>query len=64
MRFFALFLFFCGCQTHSPPINWEKVYEKELQIAIENDDREAYRFFFLEYLKEKSKNLQVKPLGD
>lgn len=35
--------------------DWIRVYEKEIQIAIENDDREAWHFFWREYMLEKSK---------
>ena len=45
----------------SPPEkkDWLKIYEKELQIARENDDIEAWTFFWREYIKElqnRSKN--------
>lgn len=45
----------------SPPQekDWLKIYEKELQIARENDDIEAWTFFWREYIKElqnRSKN--------
>lgn len=39
--------------------DWLKIYEKELQIARENDDIEAWTFFWREYIKElqnRSKN--------
>lgn len=35
--------------------NWLKIYEKELQIARENNDREAWSFFWREYLLERAK---------
>ena len=55
-----------GCaHNKSPQINdtnlnpqnrdWLKVYEHELKTAIENDDGEAYYFFWPEYLKEYDK---------
>ena len=31
---------------------WLKMYEKEIMIAIENNDRDAWRFFGQEYIKE------------
>jgi hypothetical protein len=37
---------------------------KKFTKKIDNDDREAYRFFFPEYLKERSKNLHIKHLED
>lgn len=59
-------LILTGCVSkHSPQINetefdaqkrnWLKVYEHELKTAIENDDGEAYYFFWPEYLKEYDK---------
>tara|TARA_B110000444_G_scaffold260074_1_gene305803 strand:+ start:1278 stop:1487 length:210 start_codon:yes stop_codon:yes gene_type:complete len=59
-------LILTGCVSkHNPQIsetefdpqkrNWLKVYEQELKTAIENDDGEAYYFFWPEYLKEYDK---------
>jgi len=59
-------LILTGCVSkHKPQIsetefdpqkrNWLKVYEHELKTAIENDDGEAYYFFWPEYLKEYDK---------
>ena len=61
LRFLPLF-FLLGCAvTHNPQPsdtkfkesdrNWVKVYEHELKVAIANDDREAWIFFWPEYLK-------------
>tara|TARA_R110001592_G_scaffold130031_5_gene343045 strand:- start:4946 stop:5158 length:213 start_codon:yes stop_codon:yes gene_type:complete len=59
-----ILLFGCSCQytPHyykiSPKpsdINWVEVYRKEIIIAVENDDKEAWFFFWREYLLEKSK---------
>jgi hypothetical protein len=39
--------------------DWLKIYEKELQIARENNDIEAWTYFWGEYIKElqnRSKN--------
>ena len=66
MRFFCFLLILTGCVSkHNPQIsetefdpqkrNWLKVYEHELKTAIENDDGEAYYFFWPEYLKEYDK---------
>ena len=62
-RFLPLILL-CGCVTvHDPqPVdtkfdeskrNWLEVFEKEIIIAIENKDADAYHFFMQEYLQEK-----------
>lgn len=32
--------------------DWLKIYEKEIMIAIQNNDRDAWRFFGQEYIKE------------
>lgn len=32
--------------------NWVQIYENELRVAKENDDYDAFRFFWPEYLKE------------
>jgi len=37
------------------PKNWVKIYEHELQSARENNDLDAWRFFWPEYLKERYK---------
>lgn len=66
MRFFCFFLILTGCVSkHNPQIsetefdpqkrNWLKVYERELIIAKENDDYDAWHFFWPEYLKEYDK---------
>ena len=39
--------------------DWLKIYERELQIAKDNEDFEAWSFFFREYLLE-IKNRQKK----
>tara|TARA_B100000902_G_scaffold399837_1_gene472901 strand:+ start:3043 stop:3243 length:201 start_codon:yes stop_codon:yes gene_type:complete len=65
LRFLPCF-FLLGCAiTHNPQLldtkfkdadrNWAKVYEHELKVALENDDVEAWMFFWPEYLKEVSK---------
>ena len=57
----------CGCNTtkkkHKPEdtildestINWASVYEREIMIAKENNDLEAWTFFWSEYIKELKK---------
>lgn len=35
--------------------NWEEVYSQELKSALENDDEEAFHFFWRYYLEEKYK---------
>ena len=57
-----LCLFFLGCtSTHKsnniekikPKKNWLKIYEKEIQIAVQNQDHEARYFFLQEWITEK-----------
>lgn len=70
MARFLLCILFCGCATtHDPqPFdtelrdedrNWLIVYGKEINIAIKNEDRDAFHFFLQEYVKEsrRLKNL-------
>ena len=56
----------CGCvTTHDPQPadtafdeskrNWVEIFEKEIIIAIENNDRGAYHFFLEELIKEKTR---------
>lgn len=46
----------CGIKKQqSKQKDWEKIYKKELKIALENEDDEAFMFFWPEYLKEKAK---------
>jgi hypothetical protein len=51
--------FLSNCSTHRPPlkktINWELIYKTELENAIINNDDEAFRFYWPEYLKEREK---------
>jgi hypothetical protein len=61
LKYLAL-LALCGCvTTHDPrPIDakfdetkrdWIKVYKEEIRVATENEDEEAYNFFFEEYMR-------------
>lgn len=63
MRGILVCLALSGCVVkHSPQPSdtnlneserdWLRVYEHELKVAIENDDLEAWRFFWPYYLKE------------
>jgi hypothetical protein len=35
--------------------DWVKIYRREIEVAIENDDREAWSFFWREYLLERAR---------
>ena len=63
LRFLPLVLL-CGCvTTHDPQPsdtkfdparrNWVEIFQKEIIIALDNDDAEAYHFFMQELLREK-----------
>lgn len=38
--------------------DWAQVYRMEIKIAIENEDLDAYNFFFEEYMKERVKQVK------
>jgi len=38
--------------------DWAEVYRMEIKIAVENEDLDAYNFFFEEYMKERIKQVK------
>lgn len=62
----------CGCVhiKHNPKPydtrfdqegrDWVEVYRNEMRIAIENDDKEAWHFFFYELVRERIREERVK----
>ena len=61
---FLLLILLTGCVSHHDPQpadtkfdeskrNWVEVFTKEIEIAIENEDAEAYHFFMQELIREK-----------
>lgn len=48
-----------SCVHHPEPkivdTDWEKIYEQELLSSYENDDLQAYTFYWSLYLQERSK---------
>lgn len=42
--------------------NWAEVYREEMKIATENDDREAWHFFFYELVRERIRQESQKKL--
>ncbi len=70
MRFLILLLFCVSCSTkkltpndtrfNPNKRNWEEVYKKELISALENDDDQAFHFFWRYYLEERYKNKNKK----
>lgn len=73
-----LSLFFISCtSTHKTKLldkvvvekDWLHIYEKEIEIAIQNEDRDAHYFFIHEWLREKrrlqaSKDFEWKPIPE
>ena len=70
IRFLPLVLL-CGCViTHDPQPadtkfnendrDWLEVYRHELKVAVDNEDIDAYNFFFEEYMRERVRQLREK----
>jgi len=68
-------LLLCSCVvTHNPQPSdtkfdeskrdWVEIYTKEIEAAIENEDEDAYHFFFRELLVEKVKIWKEKRKND
>ena len=63
MRLLLIVAFLSGC-SHTKNLkpsdtkfdeskrNWVQIYEHELRVAKENEDYDAFRFFWPEYVKE------------
>ena len=56
-------------KSQQPKKDWLKIYEQELQIAIQNNDTEAYYFFSHEWVREKRRLyekgiIEIKPIPD
>tara|TARA_R110000824_G_scaffold298350_2_gene486580 strand:- start:969 stop:1184 length:216 start_codon:yes stop_codon:yes gene_type:complete len=59
-----LLLLLSGCVAHHNPQpidtkldeskrDWAEVYRHEIKIAVENEDIDAYNFFFKEYMRDR-----------
>lgn len=44
-----------GANLNPEDRDWVKIYRHEIEVAIKNDDREAWSFFWREYLLERAK---------
>ena len=71
LRFLPLF-FLAGCAPSRPPLlsdtrldeisrNWAEVYRMEIKIAVDNEDLDAYNFFFEEYMKLRVNQIRENP---
>ena len=63
----VLILLFTSCKSLDPKHNptpedtvfdeskrdWLEVFKHEIKVAVENDDVDAYNFFFEEYMRER-----------
>lgn len=64
-----IFIFCSGCVVSNNPQpidtefdeskrNWAEVYRHEIKAAVENEDLDAYNFFFQEYMRERVRQLK------
>ena len=40
--------------------DWAQVYRNEMRIAVDNEDLDAYNFFFEEYMRERIRQVKEK----
>ena len=38
--------------------DWLEVFKHEIKVAVENQDQDAYHFFFQEYMRERIRQLK------
>lgn len=61
-----------GCVASQPPSSrqtefkedsrdWAQVYRMEIKIAVENEDLDAYNFFFEEYMRMRVEQINENP---
>tara|TARA_R110001583_G_scaffold8965_31_gene42439 strand:+ start:442 stop:654 length:213 start_codon:yes stop_codon:yes gene_type:complete len=66
-----LFLLLTGCYANKTPTNsdtylheedrdWVEVYRMEIKRAVDNEDEDAYHFFFQEYMRLRIKQVKSK----
>jgi hypothetical protein len=71
MRAVVFFLLLSGCHFNVPPVttdtilseedrDWVEVYRMEIKRAVENEDEDAYHFFFKEYMRERIEQIKSK----
>ena len=73
LRFLPIILL-CGCvhmkhdlkpsdtKFRNEDRDWAEVYREEMRIASENDDRDAWHFFFYELIRERIRQEKEKSL--
>ncbi len=68
----VLILLFTSCKILGPKHNpmpkdtvfdeskrdWAEVFRQEIKAAVENEDEEAYHFFFQEYMRERIRQIR------
>ena len=68
----VLILLFTSCKILGPKHNpapedtafdeskrdWLEVFKHEIKVAVENDDVDAYNFFFEEYMRERIRQVK------
>ena len=78
IKFIIFCLLFTGCTVTQKPIerksrppqkDWLRIYEEEIMIAIQNQDKEAHYFFVQELIREKRRLyhegiIEIKPIPD
>lgn len=71
MRILLPLILLSGCVVDNAPspsdtafrdrdINWVEVYKNEIKIAVDNEDEDAYNFFFEEYMRERIRQVKAK----
>lgn len=73
LRFLPIILL-CGCvhmehdlkpsdtKFNDQDRDWAEIYREEMRIASENDDRDAWHFFFYELIRERIRQEKQKNL--
>ena len=71
MRAVAFFLLLSGCHLNTlhtttdtslleEDRDWSEVYRMEIKRAVDNEDEDAYHFFFKEYMRERIRQVKSK----
>jgi|TARA_R110002096_G_scaffold65459_5_gene159408 hypothetical protein len=71
MRVLIFLLLLSGCYSNKSPTasdtylneedrDWAEIYRMEIKRAVDNDDEDAYHFFFKEYMRERIEQIKSK----